>query len=78
MRNAQTVINWLKLNNVNASQLKKCLIGITANPEAAEAFGIAPENIYPFGIGSVVASQYGQPLASRLPSSLALLTTNNF
>jgi glucose-6-phosphate isomerase len=69
MRNAQTVINWLKLNNVNASQLKKCLIGITANPEAAEAFGIAPENIYPFwdwvGGRFSVWSAVGFPIAIK-------------
>jgi glucose-6-phosphate isomerase len=69
MRNAQTVINWLKLHQVTPSQLKKCLIGITANPEAAEAFGIAPENIYPFwdwvGGRFSVWSAVGFPIAIK-------------
>jgi glucose-6-phosphate isomerase len=69
MRNAQTVINWLKLHKVTPSQLKKCLIGITANPEAAEAFGIAPENIYPFwdwvGGRFSVWSAVGFPIAIK-------------
>jgi glucose-6-phosphate isomerase len=69
MRNAETVINWLKSHQVAASQLKKCLIGITANPEAAEAFGIAPENIYPFwdwvGGRFSVWSAVGFPIAIK-------------
>ena len=69
IRNAQTVINWLKLHQVSPSQLKKCLIGITANPEAAEAFGIAPENIYPFWdwVGGRVSvwSAVGFPIAIK-------------
>jgi glucose-6-phosphate isomerase len=69
MRNAQTVINWLKLHQVAPSQLKKCLIGITANPEAAEEFGIAPENIYPFwdwvGGRFSVWSAVGFPIAIK-------------
>jgi len=69
MRNAETVINWLKLHQVIPSQLKKCLIGITANPKAAEAFGIAPENIYPFwewvGGRFSVWSAVGFPIAIK-------------
>ena len=69
IRNAQTVINWLKLHQVTPSQLKKCLIGITANPKAAEAFGIAPENIYPFwdwvGGRFSVWSAVGFPIAIK-------------
>ncbi|MEY3951074.1 MAG: hypothetical protein RJB21_833 [Pseudomonadota bacterium] len=69
IRNAQTVINWLKLHQVSPSQLKKCLIGITANPEAAEAFGITPENIYPFwdwvGGRFSVWSAVGFPIAIK-------------
>jgi glucose-6-phosphate isomerase len=69
MRNAETVINWLKSNQVASSQLKKCLIGITANSEAAEAFGIAPENIYPFwdwvGGRFSVWSAVGFPIAIK-------------
>lgn len=69
IRNAQTVINWLKANQVSASGLKKCLIGITANPKAAEAFGIAPENIFPFwdwvGGRFSVWSAVGLPIAIK-------------
>jgi glucose-6-phosphate isomerase len=69
MRNAETVVNWLKSNQVASSQLKKCLIGITANSEAAEAFGIAPENIYPFwdwvGGRFSVWSAVGFPIAIK-------------
>lgn len=69
IRNAQTVINWLKANQVNASQVKKCLIGVTANPTAAEEFGIAPENIYPFwdwvGGRFSVWSAVGFPIAIK-------------
>ncbi|MEO0048332.1 MAG: hypothetical protein RLZZ410_1291 [Pseudomonadota bacterium] len=69
IRNAETVINWLKVNQVSASQVKKCLIGITANPKAAEEFGIAPENIYPFwdwvGGRFSVWSAVGFPIAIK-------------
>lgn len=69
IRNAETVINWLKLHQVSPSQLKKCLIGITANPKAAEEFGIAPENIYPFwewvGGRFSVWSAVGFPIAIK-------------
>ncbi len=69
IRNAETVINWLKANQVSASQVKKCLIGITANPKAAEEFGIAPENIYPFwdwvGGRFSVWSAVGFPIAIK-------------
>ena len=69
IRNAQTVINWLKANQVSASQVKKCLIGVTANPTAAEEFGIAPENIYPFwdwvGGRFSVWSAVGFPIAIK-------------
>lgn len=69
IRNAQTVINWLKANQVSASQVKKCLIGVTANPTAAEKFGIAPENIYPFwdwvGGRFSVWSAVGFPIAIK-------------
>jgi glucose-6-phosphate isomerase len=69
LRNAQTVINWLKQHNATPSQIKKSLIGITANPEAAEAFGIAPDNIYPFwdwvGGRFSVWSAVGFPIAIK-------------
>ncbi len=69
IRNAETVINWLKANQVSASQVKKCLIGITANPKAAEEFGISPENIYPFwdwvGGRFSVWSAVGFPIAIK-------------
>lgn len=69
IRNAETVINWLKSNQVSNSQIKKCLIGITANPKAAEDFGIAPENVYPFwdwvGGRFSVWSAVGFPIAIK-------------
>jgi glucose-6-phosphate isomerase len=69
IRNAQTVINWLKANQVSPTQLKQYLIGVTANPTAAEKFGIAPENIYPFwewvGGRFSVWSAVGLPIAIK-------------
>jgi glucose-6-phosphate isomerase len=69
IRNAQTVINWLKANQVSSTQLKQYLIGVTANPVAAEKFGIAPENIYPFwewvGGRFSVWSAVGFPIAIK-------------
>lgn len=69
IRNAQTVINWLKANQVSPTQLKQYLIGVTANPAAAEKFGIAPENIYPFwewvGGRFSVWSAVGLPIAIK-------------
>lgn len=69
MRNANTVIHWLKSHKISQSQLKKCLIGITAKPTEAEAFGIAPENIFPFwdwvGGRFSVWSAVGLPIAIK-------------
>lgn len=69
IRNAQTVINWLSSHKVTQSQLKKCLIGITANVAAAEQFGIATENIFPFwdwvGGRFSVWSAVGLPIAIK-------------
>jgi glucose-6-phosphate isomerase len=69
IRNAQTVINWLKANQISPTQLKQYLIGVTANPAAAEKFGIAPENIYPFwewvGGRFSVWSAVGLPIAIK-------------
>lgn len=69
MRNAQTVINWLTSHKISQSQLKKCLIGITANTSAAEKFGLVPENIFPFwdwvGGRFSVWSAVGLPIAIK-------------
>ncbi len=69
IRNAQTVINWLKTNQISSTQLKQYLIAVTANPAAAEKFGIAPENIYPFwewvGGRFSVWSAVGLPIAIK-------------
>ena len=67
MRNAETVINWLKSHQVASSQIQKLLKPL-----------VLPQRIFThFGIGSVVVSQYGQQLASQLPSNSALPPTNN-
>jgi glucose-6-phosphate isomerase len=69
IRNAQSVINWLKSHKINSSQLKKILIAVTANPQKAEEFGIASENIYPFwdwvGGRFSVWSAVGFPIAIK-------------
>jgi len=75
LRNAQTVINWLKQHNATPSQIKKSLIGITANPEAAEAFGIAPDNIYPFWDWVGGRFSVWSAVASQSPLNLVLILT---
>lgn len=69
LQNANSVIDWLKEKGVSSSQLSKYLFGVTANPELAENFGIAKENIFPFwdwvGGRFSVWSAVGLPIALK-------------
>lgn len=69
--NAKAVVKWLKDSGRNDVQISQALFAVTANVSAAEEFGIAKDNIYPFwdwvggrysvwsAVGLPIALQYG-------------------
>jgi len=71
MMNAKAVVKWLKDNGRNDVQISQALFAVTANVPAAQEFGIAKDNIYPFwdwvggrysvwsAVGLPIALQYG-------------------
>lgn len=69
IRNARTVINWFKQHQLTPSQLKKSVIAVTANVQAAKDFGVTEENIFPFwnwvGGRFSVWSAVGLPIAIK-------------
>ncbi len=65
--NAKAVVKWLKDHGRTDSQIAHALYAVTANVQAAERFGVNPENIYPFwdwvGGRYSVWSAVGLPIA---------------
>lgn len=69
--NAKAVVAWLKESGCNSGQIADALYAVTANTPAAEAFGVAQNNVYPFwdwvggrysvwsAVGLPIALQYG-------------------
>lgn len=69
--NAKAIVAWLQDSGCNPSQITDALYAVTANTPAAEAFGVAQHNIYPFwdwvggrysvwsAVGLPIALQYG-------------------
>ncbi len=69
--NAKAVVAWLKESGCNPGQIADALYAVTANTPAAEAFGVAQNNVYPFwdwvggrysvwsAVGLPIALQYG-------------------
>jgi len=47
-RNAEAVRRWLLEAGVPRAGLSRHLVGVTANPEGARAFGLADDGIFPF------------------------------
>lgn len=47
-RNAKAVRDWLVAQGISEDKLKHHLVGVTANPEGARAFGLTDEAIFPF------------------------------
>jgi len=71
LMNAKAVVSWLKSNGYSNKQLQGALLAVTANPTAAQLFGIASDHIFPFwdwvggrfsvwsAVGLCIALQYG-------------------
>ena len=47
-RNAQAVRSWLLASGIDETALHHHLVGVTANPEGAKAFGLGEDGIFPF------------------------------
>ena len=69
-RNAQAVRDWLVDAGIEAPDLARHLVGVTANPEGARAFGLADEGIFPFS--DWVGGRYSLWSAIGLPVMLAI------
>ena len=71
LMNAKAVVNWLKSNGCSDNQVQKALLAVTANPTAAQLFGVTDAQIFPFwswvggrfsvwsAVGLCIALQYG-------------------
>lgn len=69
MLNAHTARNWF-LNSANETDLPRHFVAISTNHEAVSAFGIHPDNIFPFW--DWVGGRYSVWSAIGLPVMLAL------
>lgn len=69
MLNANTAKNWF-LNHASAADLPKHFVAISTNEEAVKAFGILPENMFPFW--DWVGGRYSVWSAIGLSVSLAI------
>ncbi|MCO5118290.1 MAG: glucose-6-phosphate isomerase [Burkholderiaceae bacterium] len=69
-RNAQAVRDWLIDGGIEEPDLAHHLVGVTANPEGARAFGLADEGIFPFS--DWVGGRYSLWSAIGLPVMLAI------
>ncbi|MEZ5740601.1 MAG: hypothetical protein R3E68_14860 [Burkholderiaceae bacterium] len=47
-RNAQAVRDWLIAGGIDEADLHRHLVGVTANPDGAKAFGLSEAGIFPF------------------------------
>ncbi|MCD6733980.1 MAG: glucose-6-phosphate isomerase [Burkholderiaceae bacterium] len=68
-RNAQALRRWFAAGGIRHDDLRHHLVGITANLEAASAFGLAPEAIFPFR--DWVGGRYSLWSAIGLPAMLS-------
>ncbi|MCZ7558758.1 MAG: glucose-6-phosphate isomerase [Burkholderiaceae bacterium] len=68
-RNAQALRRWFAAGGIGHDDLRHHLVGITANLEAARAFGLAPESIFPFR--DWVGGRYSLWSAIGLPAMLS-------
>ncbi len=66
--NAETAISWLRKNGCN--NVKKHLVAVTANHDAAKAFGVSDENI--FHIWKWVGGRYSLWSAIGLPIAIRI------
>ncbi len=69
-RNAQVVRDWLVDGGIEDPDLARHLVGVTANPAGARAFGLADEAIFPFS--DWVGGRYSLWSAIGLPVMLAI------
>lgn len=67
-RNAIAVRDWLLGAGITQSQLASHLVGVTANPDGARAFGLSDETIFPFS--DWVGGRYSMWSAIGLPVML--------
>jgi len=68
-RNAQALRHWFAACGIGHADLRHHLVGITANLEAASAFGLAPESVFPFR--DWVGGRYSLWSAIGLPAMLS-------
>lgn len=70
MTNAHTARNWFLQNGGAEENLKKHFVAVSTNADAVKAFGIAPENMFPFW--DWVGGRYSIWSAIGLPLVLAV------
>jgi len=70
MMNAQTARTWFLAQHPLIDDLKKHFVAVSTNTEAVQAFGIAPENMFPFW--DWVGGRYSLWSAIGLPLMLAI------
>ncbi|MFK7963222.1 MAG: glucose-6-phosphate isomerase [Burkholderiaceae bacterium] len=73
-RNAQAVRQWLLDSGIAESALHRHLVGVTANPEGARAFGLSDDGIFPFR--DWVGGRYSLWSAIGLPVMLMIGPAN--
>ncbi len=69
-RNAQALRRWFADGGIGHDALRHHLVGVTANVDAATAFGLAPESIFPFR--DWVGGRYSLWSAIGLPAMLSI------
>jgi len=73
-RNAQALRRWFADGGIAGDALARHLVGVTANVDAAVAFGIAPGSIFPFR--DWVGGRYSLWSAIGLPAMLSIGPAN--
>ncbi len=77
LKNAQAARAWYLAQGGTEEELYRHFIAVSSNKEAAIAFGIREENIFPMWTGSAAATRCGRPSACRSPCPSASPTSRN-
>ena len=73
LSNGETARSWFLERTNRADALPRHFVAVTANAEAARAFGLPPENLFP--MWDWVGGRYSLWSAAGLPIALALGAT---
>ena len=77
LKNAQAARAWYLAQGGNEAELYRHFIAVSSNKEAAVAFGIREENVFPMWDWSAGATRCGRPSACRSPCRWASTTSRN-